>query len=289
MILATYQPATPDKTLPTKTPELDDFLGYHPIWCFAANNFKEFMVNSVLAAPNAPEILYVFETSEYRSIDIVKWNTFGYHIKKSESCDLKECFSPRDEKYCEYIIRDIPNDGILLQINLHDAIYRTKYRGDTCFDDDMRELIEKLANLAADRAYECAESTYKNTQITTNGDLNRAKQWSKTRAEKQAFELYLAGFVVAPRLPGSSIFDMTAFRANLYYQKLAALSGLLVDNYNGQELPTYDRQDEILSLLGSCYRPIAPWGDRKIGRNEKCPCGSGKKYKNCCIGKYYKA
>jgi len=24
----------------------------------------------------------------------------------------------------------------------------------------------------------------------------------------------------------------------------------------------------------------------KIGRNDPCPCGSGKKYKNCCIGKY---
>ncbi len=23
----------------------------------------------------------------------------------------------------------------------------------------------------------------------------------------------------------------------------------------------------------------------KIGRNEPCPCGSGKKYKNCCEGK----
>lgn len=23
----------------------------------------------------------------------------------------------------------------------------------------------------------------------------------------------------------------------------------------------------------------------KIGRNDPCPCGSGKKYKNCCIGK----
>lgn len=22
---------------------------------------------------------------------------------------------------------------------------------------------------------------------------------------------------------------------------------------------------------------------RKIGRNEPCPCGSGKKYKNCCL------
>jgi preprotein translocase subunit SecA len=23
---------------------------------------------------------------------------------------------------------------------------------------------------------------------------------------------------------------------------------------------------------------------RKIGRNEPCPCGSGKKYKMCCLG-----
>ena len=22
--------------------------------------------------------------------------------------------------------------------------------------------------------------------------------------------------------------------------------------------------------------------ERKIGRNERCPCGSGKKYKHCC-------
>ena len=25
--------------------------------------------------------------------------------------------------------------------------------------------------------------------------------------------------------------------------------------------------------------------ERKIGRNEPCPCGSGKKYKKCCLGK----
>ena len=23
--------------------------------------------------------------------------------------------------------------------------------------------------------------------------------------------------------------------------------------------------------------------DKKVGRNEPCPCGSGKKYKKCCI------
>ncbi len=26
-----------------------------------------------------------------------------------------------------------------------------------------------------------------------------------------------------------------------------------------------------------------PSGPRKIGRNEQCPCGSGKKYKKCCL------
>lgn len=25
--------------------------------------------------------------------------------------------------------------------------------------------------------------------------------------------------------------------------------------------------------------------EKKVGRNDPCPCGSGKKYKHCCIGK----
>ena len=25
--------------------------------------------------------------------------------------------------------------------------------------------------------------------------------------------------------------------------------------------------------------------DKKVGRNDPCPCGSGKKYKKCCFGK----
>lgn len=25
--------------------------------------------------------------------------------------------------------------------------------------------------------------------------------------------------------------------------------------------------------------------DQKIGRNDPCPCGSGKKYKQCCLSK----
>jgi hypothetical protein len=31
--------------------------------------------------------------------------------------------------------------------------------------------------------------------------------------------------------------------------------------------------------------PAAPLAGRKVGRNDPCPCGSGKKYKKCCLGK----
>ena len=30
-------------------------------------------------------------------------------------------------------------------------------------------------------------------------------------------------------------------------------------------------------------------GGKKIGRNDKCPCGSGKKYKHCCLPREIKA
>ena len=30
---------------------------------------------------------------------------------------------------------------------------------------------------------------------------------------------------------------------------------------------------------------MAPTTGPQVGRNEKCPCGSGRKYKQCCLGK----
>jgi hypothetical protein len=37
-------------------------------------------------------------------------------------------------------------------------------------------------------------------------------------------------------------------------------------------------------LLGTLFAPVAR-AKPKIGRNDPCPCGSGKKYKKCCLNK----
>ena len=44
---------------------------------------------------------------------------------------------------------------------------------------------------------------------------------------------------------------------------------------NGTHEQVQHINDEILS-----YKPIKK---KSIGRNDKCPCGSGKKYKKCCL------
>ena len=35
-------------------------------------------------------------------------------------------------------------------------------------------------------------------------------------------------------------------------------------------------------LMGEAKKPVVRRASERIGRNEPCPCGSGKKYKKCC-------
>jgi preprotein translocase subunit SecA len=52
-------------------------------------------------------------------------------------------------------------------------------------------------------------------------------------------------------------------------------------------LPTADQQAAMSTNSGRGERKPEPIRNRneKVGRNEPCPCGSGKKYKNCCMRK----
>jgi SWIM/SEC-C metal-binding protein len=43
-----------------------------------------------------------------------------------------------------------------------------------------------------------------------------------------------------------------------------------------------DLSDIDLLLRGPAGKPPAPCAAPRIGRNDYCPCGSGKKFKNCC-------
>jgi len=45
-------------------------------------------------------------------------------------------------------------------------------------------------------------------------------------------------------------------------------------------------RDDLLSQAERKRAELTDVPSEKIGRNEPCPCGSGKKYKHCCLGKH---
>jgi len=53
--------------------------------------------------------------------------------------------------------------------------------------------------------------------------------------------------------------------------------------YGGEYIPAMDVEEEE----GDGRRPseVPVQRKHKVGRNDPCPCGSGKKYKKCCLGR----
>jgi hypothetical protein len=54
---------------------------------------------------------------------------------------------------------------------------------------------------------------------------------------------------------------------------------IVVNFYN--DVPRFYLRGNTMDVLTA--RPVSPFvAPKKVGRNDPCPCGSGKKYKNCC-------
>ncbi|BCO09158.1 hypothetical protein GF1_15340 [Desulfolithobacter dissulfuricans] len=64
----------------------------------------------------------------------------------------------------------------------------------------------------------------------------------------------------------------------------------------GQDSSSEPRKIEVNNVINNIYQILPPTAEsekpdqtpnksKKVGRNESCPCGSGKKYKKCCLNK----
>jgi hypothetical protein len=59
-----------------------------------------------------------------------------------------------------------------------------------------------------------------------------------------------------------------------------------VTNYNGRTVFTFRYPSvECIDFVKTPYKEKPIKVTNKIGRNDPCPCGSGKKYKHCCLKK----
>jgi hypothetical protein len=73
------------------------------------------------------------------------------------------------------------------------------------------------------------------------------------------------------------------------YQKIDTMAGGLTlgeEEAVKQSLNTRAMREELPAVFGPDGEALldAPAVSAKVGRNDPCPCGSGKKYKKCCGG-----
>ena len=68
-------------------------------------------------------------------------------------------------------------------------------------------------------------------------------------------------------------------KEKLYYNMVAAKADWLYGLEQWDALLTPERRKELYKDQRSSTTVVKP---PKIGRNDPCPCGSGKKYKKCC-------
>lgn len=69
----------------------------------------------------------------------------------------------------------------------------------------------------------------------------------------------------------------------LYYNMHDAKADWLYNLEEWDNVLSSEKRDEITREFNQSK--IFTHEDKKIGRNDPCPCGSGKKYKKCCINK----
>ena len=210
-------------------------------------------------------------------------------------------------EYILKMIRDMISETVdqyLIDENVHDdwnlAGLRDRFMGLFTVSDDFRYTTEELANVTKDQIKEKlttrALDFYKTREEKIGSDILRELERVillkvvdiKWMAHIDDMEELRKGIVlrsygqknpvVEYRFEGFEMFD--AMVESIREETIRLLFTIQVNN--GQA-PQRERVAEPTQTSGDGSLANTPKkAGKKIGRNDPCPCGSGKKYKNCC-------
>lgn len=128
-----------------------------------------------------------------------------------------------------------------------------------------------------------------------NGELylRAANSASKQNKYPEAIEFYIKSMELDKTLIANylNLIQIYAYRAEYYgleeyWQKAEDLFMKMVEVLNSKEYNavTIRNEEDLPQLVYELGEQLGfEMKQRKIGRNEPCPCGSGKKYKKCCM------
>lgn len=289
MLFATYQPVyrSPDDFIADIRPE-SDRLGFPPIWCMPITSPADLFAESMFCNPNSGDAFYIIKSDNYISVD--KLENYR-NIAHNEHKHIDELIVPNGslpDRHCEFILSaEEVMRGLLYTCGVTEL---QDYRNiiATGFSE---EGLEHVRGAIWHSASHVINHPMRRTSVTLPPDATLSSgtleeftvQRSRRRHYKLAFETSVLVVLANAALYGR------ASPAHAY-----AVSGDFVSYYNLQNKMnewavndgTVDGYDLLYNqakgMVINSPEVIARLIEGKTpGRNEACPCGSGKKWKRC--------
>lgn len=303
MWLGTYQPVYTKKEL-LKRPDLDERsiiegFDFQPVWCLPANDVHDLVVSSIFAAPRFPDAFYLFECDDEQviRIDKAKWyaainkdsrvttDMYDHNVLPDVVCEFvipKSLFNDKRINDCfifpVFELIDIASSG---KIHVHKQCDTQCYVSFLDYEDHMIDCVYRLY----DRYKNCVINGFEGAGFTEEQMTYKYT----VNIMKIVFERTVLPLMWAAATQES---DYDIYGMDMMYSFCnSAIQRVYSDFYDWQASKsseyTSDKFLEFANRVKQCcvsdYRVMDLLFDGiKIGRNEKCPCGSGKKFKQCC-------
>jgi uncharacterized protein YecA (UPF0149 family) len=156
-----------------------------------------------------------------------------------------------------------------------------RFNGDDKSPESKRQYYEYL-----EKETEIYKELLKNSETTEKGALKELAE--KFGTDEVLFTGFLDGINTSlnteldmEELTENSEIELCIDYEKLYFNMHKAKAKWLYSLEEWEDVLSGDERARILNE----YRSTVIVKSDKFGRNDPCPCGSGKKYKNCCLNK----
>ncbi|MFI8688046.1 SEC-C metal-binding domain-containing protein [Rossellomorea sp. NPDC077527] len=246
------------------------------------------------------DIMYYLATNEYDQVYFDQGKRIIHELVKKGEIKSWEVQIKEDELvgfeivYTVYMAGEIREESVISQlVNL--------FKNEEADDLLLEEVANALVKIGTEQVVQEVEKValYGNTYFYTLDVLGRIKT---KEAEKALLRLFnqtdditaktLISDYLCQQLSTDAIPKVEAFLEEGYDENMLCLEESLYVNcvMNGIDHPKLDEWRNLIeevehhSLVEQPLLVPQPvqTGD-KVGRNDPCPCGSGKKYKKCCL------
>lgn len=268
-------------------------LSYKPIWCLPAEDVETSLIANLLCAPNEPYIALIIESEDYQRVDKVEW-----YRRIRDGVEELPITSSADDLHSEFVIPS----------NLLDGGFASECFKSMYILPPMSTSLDSLLAFSSEHAMSSAwrelwnhedfRGLFSSTADRVVAELSRSSLWSdevpsdrlgmRMRSEcvRRAFIMTMLPYILqlAQCEPGDRV-SLTSAWCDSMTHTINSLMTLCNRLTIWSERDCSDSGfDEIIDLMRLCLvsdDEILNSLVAGVGRNETCPCGSGKKFKKC--------